>query len=153
MAVICTTIRKLAAENMCVAGAYIQVFQLSRGPNIWPLSLEIAGILIKLYAFKEEDMKFPLTVHVSIIDRGSPHPLTADRVLVEVDGEWCPLKEWLVEWVPPSWVMRTRRHASLAQRKWWQKSGRPFPLMDLPPNCEPVFPTCPRRRYTSSHQV
>ncbi|KAF2243930.1 hypothetical protein BU26DRAFT_569821 [Trematosphaeria pertusa] len=123
------TIKEVSKEDMVVSAAGITVHNLSPGPPIWPLSLKNAQCPIKLYAVKQWFEEFPSVLPVSVIDRGSPFPLTVDKILVEVEGKWKPFKEWLSEFPDREWLLH-KPHA--AQRKWWTKNGKAFPIMQLP---------------------
>lgn len=120
--VFCTVfslVRDMSKDHMHVAGARIRIQQLSEGPNIWSLSLKNAQCPIKLYAIKKLGEEFLLTVPVSIVDRGSPFPLTIDRILMEVVGKWQSFEDWVLEWALPDRHLRSPHHAYQAQRKGW----------------------------------
>ncbi|KAF2874508.1 hypothetical protein BDV95DRAFT_487903 [Massariosphaeria phaeospora] len=124
------TIGDLGKVDMRVSGAGYRVQNLASGPPIWPLSSKNVGFPVKLYAFWELGDEFPFVLPVSIVDRGSPLPLTAERVLVKIRGEWTSLKTWLAEHLG-EWYQYPIG-ALFCQQKWWKKNGKVFPLMQLP---------------------
>ncbi|KAF2874506.1 hypothetical protein BDV95DRAFT_604680 [Massariosphaeria phaeospora] len=109
------TIRHLSKNHMLVAAASITVHALSSGPCLLPLSIENAQCPVKMYAFRAFYEEFPLTVPVSIVDRGSPRRLTADRILVEIDRVWQPLKSWLLEFPSEEFLLRDKYQSLVTQ--------------------------------------
>lgn len=122
------TIREFNKEDMYFATMNIRVWNPIDGPPLWPLDLANARCPVKLYAFKEQDQEFPRTVPVAIDKRGSYH-LTIDQILVQIQGEWKPLKAWLIS-LPARDAGINKRLG--AQRMWWKLNGKIFPLMKLP---------------------
>jgi hypothetical protein len=83
---------------------------------------------IKMYVFNDGVSEFPLTVPVALAGKGDR--LNMNTIIVRIEGKWQPLRDWLVS-LPYRGELQPRI-ALLAQRHWWARNGRTFPLMRLP---------------------
>ncbi|KAF2276771.1 uncharacterized protein EI97DRAFT_442141 [Westerdykella ornata] len=125
---IVATIQHLCIDNMVFAAANIRVWNLTNSPSIWPPT---ARVPVKFYVFKPCHEEFPIAVPVKIADLSAP--ITGDNLMVRVDGEWKPLTPWLLSLPDPDQILKDRPDSSIwAQRQWWKRNGKTFPLMKLP---------------------
>jgi hypothetical protein len=113
---------------MCFAATKLFVRNITNSPPIWPVNNRNSEFGVKLYAFRECYEEFPMTIPVSMTDRTGK--LTIDKLIVRVDGEWQPLRAWLLN-VPEQWLLHTGYRVQ-TQAVWWERNGKRFPLMRLP---------------------
>ncbi|KAF2657871.1 hypothetical protein K491DRAFT_756472 [Lophiostoma macrostomum CBS 122681] len=137
IALVIRTIRELAEQDICVAAAGIRVWPLTKGPSLWPPTLQNSLCPVKLYAFGVLYDEVPMTVPVSLLDRGAP--LTADNVHVRIMGERQPLIQWLLQVPDSSMLLGSKRAAMISQRLWWSRNRKVFPLMELPAEVRAVL--------------
>lgn len=102
MTVMIQAIKKLEKNDMWVAGCMIRIYSLTQCSPVWPLNGHNKDCNVKLYGFKEASEKFPMTVRVTVVDLSKPGPLTVDRILVRIRGDWMPWKTgWLNSLITP----------------------------------------------------
>jgi hypothetical protein len=127
-------IREVAEIDMCVAASRIRVYSVINCPPIWPFHPGNRDVVVKFYAFelRNNEVEFPLTVPITVSNRGNSSPLTADRIFVRTERKWMPLKDWLVKLPRRDVLLRDRNRAFQTQQIWWDHNGKHFRFMELP---------------------
>lgn len=125
-------IDELNRDHIRVANLNFRAVNTDDAPPIWSLNWNAPTMDMKMYTFMDDINEFPATVWVSVIPRRAP--LSTDRIYVQINRKWIPLKDWLVSLAAQDHLqgyLKSSRGLN-AQRKWWRLNRKVFKIMDLP---------------------
>jgi hypothetical protein len=127
-------IADLVKTDMCVAASDFWIFNLTKTPPIWPMPAGRTESEVKKYGIRpfsyDKYKEFPSIIHVCVIGRGA---LTIDKVRVRIKGEWKPFVPWILSAPFRTMLLEQGERALRTQQIWWEKNGKHFPLLQLPP--------------------
>lgn len=140
---ICLAIRKYirALRDEGYKPPYIRLWKLSRAPDLWPVT-PANQYSTKFYAFQPDGDEFPRSVPVTLTkpcDRYKDLGLMS--ILVRSRGLWMPLRVYLMELTGRAYAqeLKNPRLLLLSQQAEWDRNGKTFPLMDLPPEVRAII--------------